>query len=391
MRFATAASQHEEIATAVEELSNRLVHDLGGLPQVLWVFAGGPYGEQPNQLAEALRVHFPETKLQGCRGHSTIGAGREFEEAPALTAGGGVFPATQFRSFHIGPDDLPATGDRQAWCQRLDLPTDCAPQFVLLAHPLSPRLEEITSALDELFPGSVCIGGIASGGNDPAQSWILADGVPHNTGVSGLAIFGGTRIETLVAQGCRPVGTPSFVTRAEGNAILELDGKPPLDVLQETFSSADPREQQLLRSALFLGLAMREGSDQYRRGDFLVRNVMGVHQESGALVVGGEIREHSVAQFHVRDAVAAAEDLREQVQRLRDDALRPGGGLLFSCLGRGRGLYGVADHDIGVFGESFPQSQLAGFFCNGEIGPVEGRTYLHGYTSAFAVFIAQDA
>jgi small ligand-binding sensory domain FIST len=178
---------------------------------------------------------------------------------------------------------------------------------------------------------------------------------------------------------------PSFATRTEGNAIFELDGRPPLEVLQEIFVEADPREQRLLQSALFLGLGMTEGSSHYDRGDFLVRDVLGVHEETGALVLPSIPTPQSVVQFHVRDAHAAAEDLELRAAALHARRPEGSGALLFSCLGRGRGLYGVPNHDSDLLARYFPRVPRTGFFCNGEVGPVERRTFLHTYTSVYAL------
>jgi small ligand-binding sensory domain FIST len=132
---------------------------------------------------------------------------------------------------------------------------------------------------------------------------------------------------------------------------------------------------------------MREDEIEYEAGDLLVRNLVGADEETGALAVGAELRPMTVAQFVLRDARTAAEDLRRLLVRHRGASARaPAGALLFSCVGRGAGLFGRPDHDTGLFVESLGPAPLGGFFCNGEIGPVGGMTFLHGYTSAFALF-----
>ncbi len=177
-----------------------------------------------------------------------------------------------------------------------------------------------------------------------------------------------------------------FVTRCRGNVLDEVDGRPPLEILQELFEGADARERALFQSALFLGIEMRAGQTEYDQGDFLVRDVIGSDSDSGALAVGAALETRQVVQFHLRDAHTASEDLGVQLsrnQRLRE---RARGSLMFSCLGRGRGLYGVANHDCDLLQELLGPLPVAGFFGNGEIGPVDGRTFLHAYTSAFGIF-----
>jgi small ligand-binding sensory domain FIST len=204
-------------------------------------------------------------------------------------------------------------------------------------------------------------------------------------GIVGVALRGPLCIDTLVAQGCRPIGQPMFVTRCRGQLLEEVDGRPPLEALNELFAAAAPEEQELFRHSLFLGLEMRPERERYARGDFLIRNLVGVEPESGALSVAALLRERQVVQFHLRDARSAAADLAERTARYEHGA-QARGALLFSCLGRGRHLYGEPDHDTRLFRERVAEVPIGGFFCNGEIGPVEGRSFLHGYTSAFAIF-----
>jgi small ligand-binding sensory domain FIST len=129
----------------------------------------------------------------------------------------------------------------------------------------------------------------------------------------------------------------------------------------------------------------------HRQGDFLIRNVAGADPESGSIWIGHQLRQNQVVQFHLRDARTSAEDLAHILAELNDELEQrePAGALLFSCTGRGEGLYGLADHDSGSFRSNIGASPLGGFFCNGEIGQVGGTAFIHGYTSAFAVFRAR--
>jgi small ligand-binding sensory domain FIST len=187
-----------------------------------------------------------------------------------------------------------------------------------------------------------------------------------------------------------------FVTRASGNMIHELDGEPPTTILGELFAKASPRDQSLFRTSLFLGVEMRPAQLEYGQGDFLVRNLLGADNDSGAIAVAADLAERQVVQFHLRDGETASRDLHLRLSdyqdRLHDDDAQaaPSGALLFSCLGRGEQLYGVPNHDIDAFGKHLGNVPLAGFFCNGELGPVGGTPFLHGYTSAFAIFRSRN-
>jgi small ligand-binding sensory domain FIST len=199
----------------------------------------------------------------------------------------------------------------------------------------------------------------------------------------GVALSGNVTVDTIVAQGCRPIGQPMFVTRCERNVLHELDGRRAIVVMQALHDTLSPRDRELLRSSLFLGVVMDESRQEYTHGDFLIRNVLGIDPQQGSLVVGTALHQGQVVQFHLRDAQTSAEDLTALLARYRE---RPAGSLLFSCLGRGQHLYGQADHDTEAFRAAVGDVPLGGFFCNGEIGPVRGRTFLHGYTSAFGLF-----
>jgi small ligand-binding sensory domain FIST len=257
---------------------------------------------------------------------------------------------------------------------------------ILLVDPFGADLESWVPALDARFPRGAKIGGIASGAAQPGRNLLFLGESFARAGAVGVVLAGDLSVDTVVAQGCRPVGPPLFVTGTRENVIYELDGERPLDVVQRIFASASPAEQRLFQGALFLGLEMRAEQSRFVSGDFLIRNLLGVDPDSGALHVAASLEGQRVVQLHVRDGAAAAEDLAQRLARLPAEAARDAAGaLLFSCLGRGRGLFGAPDHDSRAFARALGPLPLAGFFCNGEIGPVEGQTFLHGYTSAFGI------
>ncbi len=177
------------------------------------------------------------------------------------------------------------------------------------------------------------------------------------------------------------------VTRCEGNLLYELDDRTAFEVLQELFSALDARDQHLASTALFVGVLMDEFREEPRVGDFLIRNLIGVDPRRGAIAVGENLQEGMRVRFHVRDAETSAEDLHTMLDSYEKSAPGPvSGALLFSCLGRGRGLYGRPNVDTSLFSEHLGDVPVGGFFCNGEIGPVAGTTFLHGYTSSFGLF-----
>ena len=229
---------------------------------------------------------------------------------------------------------------------------------------------------------------MVSGGSSPEGHILFVGRESFHSGLAGVALTGNLAVDTIVAQGCRPIGVPMFVTQCRENLLQELDGRPPSEVLQELYPALEPRDQELFRNSLFLGMVMKEARQNYGRGDFLIRNIVGMDRETGALSIGATLKENWVVQFHLRDAQASADDLEDLLSRYAGDPPQPSpqGALLFSCLGRGVYLYGEPDHDTLLFRRHLPGIPMGGFFCNGEIGPVQGKTYLHGYTSSFGIF-----
>jgi len=242
------------------------------------------------------------------------------------------------------------------------------------------------------------VGGLASGASQPGENALFHNSVCYRSGAIGLALSGNIALDALVAQGCRPIGKPLRVTKCDRNILLELNGEPPLNVLRDLFTTLNARDQSLLQNALFLGLVMDPMKSHFTQGDFLIRNIVGLDTEKGILAVGALLRQGQLVQFHLRDKATSVDDLDQvlttYLTRAGHDQVA--GALLFSCLGRGEYLYGKASHDTGLFQKKMGQLPIGGFFCNGEIGPVGGTTYLHGYTSCFALFrplyaLAQNA
>ena len=298
-------------------------------------------------------------------------------------------PGVDLTPFHMSDKDLP-DGDAApgAWETLVKTSADREPHFVLLADPFSLRGEHLLMGLDYAFPSSVKVGGLASGANQPGGNALYLSDEVYDSGAVGMAMHGDITVDTVVAQGCRPIGEPMQVTECNQNLLLALNGRPPIEVLRELFQGLSDRDRQLAQHSLFLGVVMDELKDEPKIGDFLIRNIMGMDPQRGAVAIGEILKEGQTAQFHLRDAETSAEDLDGMLtryassHRIHEEA----GAILFSCLGRGSYLYGRPDHDTDMFREKVGALPLTGFFCNGEIGPVGASTYLHGYTSSLGLF-----
>jgi small ligand-binding sensory domain FIST len=389
MRWASGVSESSDAESAVREAADAVREQLGpGTPDLVFLFASERYRTDEERLVDLARDALSAHLVIGCSAGGVIGGGREAEDPPGLSLTAAMLPDVQIHTFRLSEETLP---DRHsaAWRETLGLDEEPSPHFVLFADPLTFDIEMFAAALDRFFPSSVKVGGLASGGTQPGDHSLYLGGQVYRSGIVGLALQGDIEVDAIVAQGCRPIGTPLFVTRSRDHLLLELDNRRPVQLLQELFERASPRDRELMRASLFLGIEMHSAQEEYQQGDFLIRNLVGIDEESGSLAVGANLRQGQVVQFHLRDAQTSAEDLERHLQRYageRDPRCLPAGALLFSCLGRGIHLYGQPDHDSRAFRSHLGDLPLGGFFCNGEIGPVQGQTFLHGYTSVFAIF-----
>jgi small ligand-binding sensory domain FIST len=382
MKWASALSERVETEGAVAEAASQVTRQLGGAePDLVVAFVSPHHAGAYDAVPAGVRAAFPEALLFGCSASGVIGAGHEVEERPGLSLTAAVLPGVRLRPLFVPAGKLTEAAMHVGVAATED------PHFLLLCDPFSCDVDTLVGTLDHAYPDGRKVGGIASGGDRPGGNALYCGDELRGRGAVGVVMTGDIAVDTIVAQGCRPVGVPMPITRAEGPVIRELGGKPPVEVLRSLYESLEEPDRSLFRHSLFVGLEM-DDTIEYHANDFLVRNLVGIDPHSGALAVAAPVRQWQVVQFLLRDARTAEHDLVAHLERYRADAggARPAGALLFSCLGRGRNLFGRADHDTDLFRASVGAVPLGGFFCNGEIGPVRGHTFVHGYTSAFGLF-----
>lgn len=371
------------------ECVGALGEELGpGRVDLLTVFVSPHFAGSYMKLPAMLEGSLDFGTLIGCSAGGVIGGGVEVEQRPAVTLIGARLPGVEITPFHVDLSDLPdLDGPPQEWEELIGVAATEEPQFILLADPFTSHPDLLLAGLDYAFPGSAKVGGMASGGSARGQNALFLNDLVLTDGVAGVALAGDIVIETVVAQGCRPIGELLQITRAHRNIVYELDGRTAMEALQDTFVSLSGQDKQLARTSLFLGVLMDEFRQKPRQGDFLIRNIIGLDPESGAIAVGERVQEGMQVQFHLRDADTSAQDLHAMLSGFRrSSAADISGALLFSCLGRGEYLYGRPNFDTSVFRQHMGEVPVGGFFCNGEIGPVGGTTFLHGYTSSFGMF-----
>ncbi|MBA2443604.1 MAG: FIST C-terminal domain-containing protein [Rubrobacter sp.] len=393
MKWATAISWNTALGEAVSECVEEVRAELGeGAVSLALVFATPHFADGYDRLPGLVGELLGPEALIGCSAGGVIGGGEEVEHLPALTLTAARLPGVRVDAFHLsGGRALPdLDGPPEAWEELVGVRSTEEPQFVLLADPFSASPGALLSGLDYAFPGSAKIGGLASGANAPGRGALFLGGEAFAEGIVGAVLRGDVVVDTVVAQGCRPIGGVAQVTRAEGNILYELDGRPAFSFIEDMFAGLGERDRKLAGTALFVGVLMDEWKEEPGPGDFLIRNLIGIDPQKGAVVVGENLQEGMRVRFHLRDAEASAEELHAVLTGYeRSRGVSPeevSGALLFSCLGRGEGLYEEANFDTGVFREHLGPVPVGGFFCNGEIGPVGGTSFLHGYTSSFGLF-----
>lgn len=387
----SSASLERALHEAALEIKAKLQSDQADLGLL---FVSSAYRSDLIDLWSLLKKELPLKHLLGCTGGGVIGGGHEIEDQPAVSLTAAILPDVRIVPFRVQQGELPDldTGPKP-WRELVSSTPETNPNFLVLSDPFSLDADALISGLDFAFPNSIKVGGLASGGTAPNENLLLSDEKILSRGAVGVALSGDIFMEAVVAQGCRPIGRPLSITEADGNVMLRVEGNSPVAYLQELFESLPKRDQDLMQTSLFLGLLMDPFKKDPKQGDFLIRNIIGVDHNKGVMAVGSFLRNGQTVQFHLRDAHTSRDDLKMMLSRSQSAQLKSivngnpasAGAVLFSCLGRGRRLYGKPDFDSNVIKSVVGDIPVGGFFCNGEIGPVSGRTYLHGYTSSIAV------
>jgi small ligand-binding sensory domain FIST len=383
LRFAAATSRDPDPQAAGRETARAARSGLTHTADLAFLFFSSHYASRASELCEAVRRELGPAVLLGCTGEGIIAGAEEWEAGQAVALWAAHLPGAR-----LTPVRLPAaqTGDEAGlgWPDQLGAGR---PTFILLADPFSAPISEILAGMADRWPGAPAIGGLAGGGRDEGENRLVLNGDVHDGGLVGVALSGPVSVRTVVSQGCRPIGDPYVVTRAEHNVVHELGGSPALERLQTVFESLPEDQRRIAHQALHVGIVIDEQRDRFERGDFLVRNLIGADRTSGSMAIGDRVQEGQTVQFHLRDGQSASEDLNLLLAADRSRHPSPPlGALLFSCCGRGRGLFGRPHHDIATVRERLGDMPVAGFFAQGEIGPVGGSNFVHGYTASLALF-----
>jgi small ligand-binding sensory domain FIST len=378
-----------------QEALDRAIQEAGvegppaGAADLALFFASGDYGEHLSTMVRRVQSATGAGLVAGCSGQGIIGPEREIEGEPAVSLMTLQLPGATLRGCHITQGTVEQTGSAEGWHHFTGVSSDEVNAWLIFADPFHLDVETLLNNFSAAYPGQPIIGGLASAAAHPHQTFVFLNGEAHEEGAVAIALGGAYTVQTVVSQGCDPIGEPWIITSANGSIIETISQRPAYEVLVETVKALPQAEQERAARNLLVGLAMDEYKESFGRGDFLIRGLMGADPNSGAIAVGAQPRVGQTIQFQIRDAKAADEDLRQLLAQAHDElgGTMPVGAVLCSCNGRGAGLFGFPDHDARTVAQQLGAVPVAGFFCNGEIGPVGKNVFLHGFTASLGLFV----
>lgn len=362
---------------SVAEAAAELKSTLDQPAQMAFAFVSADYLPHLEEFSEIVRVDGRVTELAGATGWGIITDGVEMEEQSGFCLLALADPKTQFEPSVI-TQQSPGSASIHG--------TGLAPESsIVLANPFVLDVETWLAGWNSAWPGVPCIGGLASASGQPDDCAVFYNGRV----VEGLAvkISGGLKVQPMVSQGCRPIGEPLTVTRAESNVVYSLGARPAYEALESAFETLADNEKATARGNLFAGLAGNEYVEDFKSGDFLIRNIIGADPQTGAVVIGGIPRIGQTLQYQLRDRRSADSELRAVMRAAAAECGRPLASLVFACTGRGTRLFGSKSHDATLMESAFGVHPVAGLFCNGEIAPLGGKSYIHSYTLSCALFV----
>lgn len=384
-QFAAATCVSTDYGAALNEVLDRVKSQLGSIDLAV-AFFSAPFVERLERYPGLLADRLGTRNVIGCSGESIIGGSRELENEPAISVWAASLPGCDIRTLHLKYQRTSDGGAFVGWPEDLSASLSPKSTLICLGEPLTFPADVLLARFNDDHPGVPVVGGMASCALG-ANRLIVADEMVED-GAVGVLINGPVHALTIVSQGCRPIGEPAVVTKAEANEILEIRGEPALQFLQKLYATLPTREQRLVREGLHIGRVISEYQDRRQYGDYLVRNVLGADANRQALSVGDFIRAGQTIQFHIRDHASADADLSEWLVKARAVIPRgkSPGSLLFTCNGRGTNLFPQADHDAAMIQQMLGPLPLAGFFAAGELGPVAKENFVHGYTASLVFF-----
>jgi small ligand-binding sensory domain FIST len=406
MKWTSALSTRPSLEAAVSEVVSAAQAALGQPADLAFVFISNAFASEFSRLLPLMQERLGSVPIVGCGGGGVIGQDlqsipQEVEEEPALSLTLAALPEVDIKLLHLSADRLPdLDSSPDLWVDLIGVSPVEQPHFILLGDTMSARINDLLQGLDYAYPQAVKIGGLTIGASANGSGLFCQDKL-YPEGTILVALSGNIVVETIVAQGCRPVGPLLRVAEADRNVLLQVEAQPgngdraavdtkiqtALEALHRALDKMDDNDRTMAQNALSIGIVRDAFKMQLQPGDFLIRTLIGVDPRIGAIAVGDRVRPGQRVQFHIHDAEASAEDLEELLEQyLETQPSPPAGALIFDCLGRGERFYGQPNFDTQIFRHYLKTTPVGGFFCQGEIGPIGGATFLHGYTAAIGLF-----
>jgi small ligand-binding sensory domain FIST len=368
----------------------RALASLAGVaPDLLLVFASYHHSAGFGELLQVVRRETGASIVAGCSGMGIVGMDRELEDQPALALMALSLPGAKLSAVRFTQSMIDADPDGAELSQKIGVRPADANGWLLFADPFRSNGDALLGALSNAYPGAPIVGGFASPGPEDRRTWLFLDDALYTDGAVGLAIGGDYDIVPVVSQGCDPIGEPWTVTGAQSQWIDSISNRPAIEVLHETLEGLPEEIRNRAKRNLLLGVAVDEYRHEFLRGDFLIRNLIGLDQGGGAIAVGTTPRVGQTVQFQMRDAATADLDLNLHLEHAKADLAgrRAVAGVLCTCNGRGEALFGTPHHDAMMISRKLSGLPVAGLFCSGEIGPVAKKSYVHGFTACLALIV----
>jgi small ligand-binding sensory domain FIST len=350
------------------------------------LFAAAP------SILEIIRVHGQVSLLAGCSSVSLIAGSEEIEAEAGLVLGLYSLPGARLQAIRFTQEQVEESSGPAYWQLENGVRPEETNGWLCFADPFRLDAESWLRGWNEAYAPLPILGGLASGEPAAQNTQVYLNGEVFEEGGVAISVGGDVALESVISQGCTPIGETWTITRAERNLIHEIGNRPAYEVLAETYNSLSPQEQKRAQGNLFVGLVVNEYLDEFHRGDFLIRNLMGADPNTGTIAVGAYARPGQTMQFQCRAASTGTEDITVLLERMKKRLAGRAiyGGCLCSCNGRGHRLFGQPHHDSRHVQQHLGPLGLAGFFCNGEIGPVGEKNFLHGYTASLALFVKKS-
>lgn len=359
--------------------------------ELVMVFVSPRFGEHSGLLLSLIKDELQPALIIGCSSTSLIANDIESEEIDGFSIGLFHLPGSEMEATHFNQHQLETIQNPNQWQQQIQIEKPNG--WIVFADPFRMNLDAWLSQWNLAYPGIPILGGLATGRPGAMETELYLNDQVFAQGGIGIAIAGDIQVRNVISQGCTPIGDPWIITKVHENLLLEIGNRSAYEVLVETVNQLPKELAAQVQGNLFAGLVINEYHEEFQRGDFLIRNILGVDPKKGLVAVGALPRMGQTIQFQLRSPDAAHEDLitllHKKARALETELIH--GALLCTCNGRGRRLFGKPNHDAGNIRQVFPDLGLVGFFCNGELGPGGEQNFLHGYTASIALFTTVSA